>query len=129
MNHEMKLATLLVICGIFVTACGDSTTNADATVAVQADAATTQADALVVVDDAAAATANDDAAAAVNDAAAGSPDAAALLAFGAICTMNEQCETGLCAQANMGLVCTAMCVNNVCPVAGHQCNMRGICRP
>jgi len=116
----MKLATLLVICGIFVTACGDSTTNADATVAVQADAATTQADALVVVDDAAAA---------VNDAAAGSPDAAALLAFGAICTMNEQCETGLCAQANMGLVCTAMCVNNVCPVAGHQCNMRGICRP
>jgi hypothetical protein len=56
------------------------------------------------------------------------------LAFGAECTADEACMTGMiCRNFNMlGTVCTFACTApSECPSGseGQKCNMNGLCRP
>jgi hypothetical protein len=62
------------------------------------------------------------------DTGAAAPDSG-LAAFGAMCTRNEDCESGLCHQFGMrGQRCTYMCANGMCPIPNVGCNNMGVCR-
>jgi len=68
---------------------------------------------------------------------AGPADAAATgdaadLPFGADCTDNTQCASGVCIQFGQGRWCTLACTDaSQCPVGsqGQKCNLQGYCRP
>lgn len=130
----MKLTAALAMCVLLVTACNsDANTPADAAAAAAADAqaspdaaAMSAPDARVLED--AAAMGSPDALASEDAATMASPDAS-LLAYGAMCTSSTECETGICERVEMRNICTAMCMNGVCPLPNSSCNNRGFCKP
>lgn len=90
-----------------------------------ADARPIPSDAAVIADDAAVIA--DDAAVVAAD--SGGADSGALLPYGARCAVSAECETMLCDRVEMRNICTAMCMNGVCPLPNSSCNNRGLCRP
>jgi hypothetical protein len=117
------------ICGIFVAlglACSEEAAPPDAGAAVDsavvADLGVT-ADADTTPDTG---TAPD---AGAEDAAAAPDATTALLTYGAACTMAAECETGVCDRVDMRNICTARCMNGVCPLPNSTCNNRGFCKP
>ncbi len=109
------------------------TTFADATSTTFPDATTTFPDATVVAADvtvfADAEPMPVDAGAPVDAGEPAGDAGAALLPYGSVCTDSMECETGLCDRVEMRNICTARCMNNMCPLPNSGCNNRGLCRP